>query len=153
MNGIRNVCTMLLAQSQSDGQPWSSLITKDNNGNFLRVLSPNNAIQLNPSAFFGYFDPYINQVWSQYTSHPMLCNTQAQWGTVTGTVKGNNLVFDGQCSFAKPSTQDIFSCSTGPFSGSDDAETMCIIPRLCAALNRGTLMTDPTTPTTSSPKT
>jgi hypothetical protein len=153
LNGVRNICAGLQAQQQLDGQSWTNLIVKGNAGQVIRVLSPNNSIQLNPSAFCGYFDSYVNQVWAQYSSHLLMIDTQAQWGIVSGTVQGGNLVVDGKCTFGKPSAQDIFSCSTGPFSGCADAETMCIIPRLAAAFNRGTLLTDSTTPTTASPTT
>jgi hypothetical protein len=56
---------------------------------------------------------------------------------VTGNVSGNVLDFS-VASFPKPSTQDIFSCSTGPFLTNSDA-FRAITPRLAAGYNRSTL--------------
>jgi hypothetical protein len=150
LNGLRNICTALEAQSFVDGQSWKSLIQYDSNGNVLRVLSPNQAVAVNPSMFVNYYDQYVNQVWAYYNSANLSVDTQAQWGVVCGNTSNGNLTI-GNCSFAKPSTQDIFSCSTGPFACGSDPETDCLIPRLAAAFNRSTLLTNNNAPDPTGP--
>jgi hypothetical protein len=113
------------------------------------VLSPNNAIVLKPSLFKGYYDQYVNEVWQKHTTARLLVNTQAQWGTVAGTVVNDKLVIDG-CEFAKPTAADIFSCSIGPFEGGSP-EKVVLIPRIAAAFNRSTLLKSLQTPDTTGP--
>jgi len=152
-NGLRNVENALVAQSKADGQPWQNLIVKNSAGQTLRVLSPNNLIILNgQNTFAGYFEPYVNSVWTQYTNNAQLsCDTQAQWGVVTGSVDSKGLFdFGNGVMFSKPSTADIFSCSTGPFAGGS-AEQMCVTPRFAAAFNRATLLSSNATPDPNGP--
>lgn len=148
-NGLATVCSGLIAQTASDAQPWSSLIVKDSSGQNLRVLSPNNAIVMNPSMFSGYFEPYVDQVWSKFTASPMTVDTQASFGTVAGQVSNGALNF-GRKQFTRPTTANIFSCSTGPFATGADAERNIIIPRLAAAFNRSTLLLTNTFPAPAS---
>jgi hypothetical protein len=141
-SGLDTICSGLISQTASDGQPWSSLIVKNSSGQNLRVLSPNNGIVMNRSMFSGYFEPYVAQTWSKYTGAPLTVDTQAGFGTLSGRVSNNLLTFGGE-EFTRPTTADIFSCSTGPFATGSDAERNVIIPRLAAAFNRSTLlMTD-----------
>lgn len=152
-NGLRNLENSLIAQSRLDNMPWGSLIVKNSSGQTLRVLSPNNYCVVNGAASFaGYFEPYVNQVWAYYTNNKTLsCDTQAQWGVVTGSVDSNNLLdFGNGVTYSKPSTADVFSCSTGPFAGGSP-EQMCITPRIAAAFNRGTLLSSTTTPDPAGP--
>ena len=150
LNGVRNICKALNSQAIIDGQPWSSLIQTDSSGKALRVISPNLAIQLNPFLFSGYFDNYVNQVWQNYSSSTLAVDTQAQWGVVSGTVANGMFNFNN-CSFGKPTSQDIFSCSTGPFACGSNDETNCLIPRLAASFNRSTLLTDSKAPDPNGP--
>jgi hypothetical protein len=145
LNGVANIRNQLIYQSLIDQQPWGQLIQEDSEGNFLRVLSPQQATIINPSLFAGYFEPYINQVWSQYVSKSLTVDSQAQWGVVRGTVGGGTLNING-CSFNKPTTQEILSCSTGPFATGSNAQVNCLIPRLAAGFNRSTLLTNMETP-------
>jgi hypothetical protein len=141
-SGLNTICSGLISQTASDGQPWSSLIVRDSNGQNLRVLSPNNGIVMNRSMFAGYFEPYVAQTWSKYTGAPLTVDTQAGFGKVSGQVSNDLLTFNGK-EFTRPTTADIFSCSTGPFATGSDAERNVIIPRLASAFNRSTLlMTD-----------
>jgi Beta-1,3-glucanase len=150
INGVRNICNELNAQTNIDGQPWSSLIQTDSSGDIIRIISPNLAAALNSSSFAGYYDCYVNQVWKQYASVHLSIDTQAQWGVVSGEIS-NNAFSISTASFAKPSTQDIFSCSTGPFACGSDPLTNCLIPRLAAAFNRSTLLSSCTTPDPAGP--
>lgn len=134
--GLADVCQGLKAL----GGDWSKLIFNGSNGQPLRVLSPNNALVMNGGNLFrGYFEPYVDQVWTNYTTTPMLVDTQAQWGQVSGTVQNNILTFPGIGTFAKPSTADIFSCSTGPFASNIGALGP-LTARISAGFNRSTLL-------------
>jgi chitodextrinase len=146
---LDTVCSALRAQSAADGQGWNQLVVTSGGQN-LRALSPNNGIVMNSSLFSGYFDGYVNQVWQQYSSTPLSVDTQAQWGVVQGTVSGGVLTFPGVGSFAKPSSADIFSCSSGPFSAAG-AEMGALTARISAALNRSTLLSDANQPDGENP--
>jgi len=143
-NGLDTICAGLVAQNSTDGAGWNQLIVTSGGQN-LRALSPNNGIVMNSSLFSGYYDPYVNQVWSMYSSSMLSIETQASWGTVTGQVVGNVLTFDGVGSFARPTSGDIFSCSTGPFAVSS-IEMGALAARLAAAFNRSTLLIESTLP-------
>ena len=138
--GLDTVCSGLIAQNAADGAGWNQLIVTSGGAN-LRALSPNNGIVMNSSLFSGYFQPYINQVWSQYASETLTIDTQASWGSVTGQVSGGVLNFPGLVSYAQPAAADIFSCSTGPFSNTA-GEIGAVSARICAAFNRTTLLID-----------
>jgi hypothetical protein len=139
-NGLATVCSGLIAQNNADGAGWNKLIVTSGGSN-LRALSPNNGIVMNSSLFSGYFQPYINQVWSKYSSSSLTIDTQASWGSVTGQVSGGVLNFPGLVSYAQPAAADIFSCSTGPFANTA-GEIGAVSARLCAAFNRSTLLID-----------
>jgi hypothetical protein len=79
---------------------------------------------LNSSFLSGYYDGYVSQVWQLYSSATLTVDTQASFGTVTGQVSAGVLTFPGAGPFAKPTTGDIFSCSTGPFAAAGRA-TRC----------------------------
>ena len=149
--GLDTVCAGLTAQQAADGNPWTDLIVTSGGRN-LRALSPQNGIVLNPSLLAGYYDDYVGQVWRKYESATLTVDTQASYGTVTGQVSGGSLTFPGVGSFAAPTTADIFSCATGPFStaGASGA-VLAIIPRLAAAFNRSTLLIDASQPDGENP--
>ncbi|KAI1648528.1 glycoside hydrolase family 64 protein [Daldinia loculata] len=143
--GLDTVADKLTQQNAADGAGWDKLIVKGSDGKTLRALSPNSGRVADASLFQGYYDDYVNQVWSKYASADLTINTQASWGDVTGRVQGDLLTFPNVGTFAKPSAGDIFSCSTGPF-GSYPEETRdemgALGARIAAALNRSTLLDD-----------
>lgn len=145
-DGLDSVCTALIQQSATDGSDWSSLIVKDTGGNNLRAISPNNAMIINSALFDNYYEDYVNEVWTTYSSTSLNIDTQASYGTVAGQVTSDVLTFPGDITFAKPTTGDIFSNSTGPFATGDNAEVNAIIPRLAAAFNRSTILTNANQP-------
>lgn len=66
---------------------------------------------------------------------------------MTAKVNSNGVLdFGDGSTFAKPTSQDIFSNSTGPFATGSNAKTNAIIPRLAAAFNRSTLLLANETP-------
>ncbi|RKU44212.1 hypothetical protein DL546_003144 [Coniochaeta pulveracea] len=144
-NGLDSVCSALAAQDAKDGAGWSKLIVKTASGANLRALSPNSGIVMNGNLFNGYYQPYVDSVWSQYASNTLTIDTQNKWGVVYGTVTNGNLTFPNVGSFPKPSARDIFSCSSGAFANFPAATTDemgNIAARLAAALNRSTLATN-----------
>lgn len=147
--GLDTVCSGLKAQHASDGAGWDQLVVTSGGAN-LRALSPNNGIVINNSLFSGYFQPYVDQVWSQYTNESLTVDTQASWGSVTGKVSGGQLTFSGVAGFAQPSAADIFSCSTGPFANAS-GERGALIARISAAFNRTTLLSDTNQPDGENP--
>ncbi|MBS2965790.1 carbohydrate-binding protein [Actinocrinis puniceicyclus] len=149
VNGLDAVCNGLIAQNNADGAGWDRLVVTSGGRN-LRALSPTNGIVTNPSLFSGYFNGYLNQVWSKYSTTPLTVDTQAQWGTLTGQVVGGQLTFDGVAAFAMPSSADIFSCNSGPFAPGS-AEKGALTARISAALNRSTLLGDPNQPDGENP--
>ncbi|QIX01470.1 hypothetical protein AMS68_006987 [Peltaster fructicola] len=140
-NGLDTICNGLTAQTAKDNRRWSSLIVQ-NGGKNLRALSPNSGLLLHPTWFQTYWQGYVDSVWSTYTSKPLTVNTQSSYGDVNGQVDSSgNLNFSkGAATFAKPSAQDIFGCSTGPFATGSNTLANIIIPRLAAAFNRSTLL-------------
>jgi hypothetical protein len=149
--GLDTVCAGLAAQQSADGHPWTDLIVTAN-GASLRVLSPQNGLVGDPGFLSGYYEDYVSAVWQKYASQPLTVDTQASYGALTGQVSGGQLIFPGAGSFAAPTTADIFSCSTGPFStaGANGA-ALAVIPRLAAAFNRSTLLTDADQPDGETP--
>jgi hypothetical protein len=121
------------------GGDWAKLPFNGPNGQPLRILSPNNALVMNGGNLFkGYFEPYVNQVFSQYANTPLPVDTQAQWGQLSGKVVNGLLTFPGIGTFSPPSTADIFSCSTGPFASNVNALGP-LTARISAGFNRSTL--------------
>ena len=139
-NGLDKICDGLRAQHAADGQGWDQLIVQ-HNGRNLRALSPNQGMVTNNTMFTNYFDNYISRAWAKFASTPISIDTQASFGKVSATIdKGSGTLKFGGASFTRPSTKDIFTCSTGPFATGGDAQTNAIIPRLAAAFNRSTLL-------------
>ncbi|MFJ1756923.1 beta-1,3-glucanase family protein [Kitasatospora sp. NPDC088134] len=150
-DGLSRVAAALRAQSAADGSDWSRLVVNRGSGD-LRVLAPNLAIRGNSALFSGYFEPYVDQVWSKYAGTDLRIDTQYTWGAFTGRVSGSTLNFPGAGSFARPSTLAIFSCSDAPFTTGNDLMGN-LSARLAAAFNRTTLLSNPNQPTGENPAT
>ncbi|EED19189.1 conserved hypothetical protein [Talaromyces stipitatus ATCC 10500] len=142
-DAVTNVCNDLAAQAVKDSLPWDALC-QSINGTVMRVLSPNDYMAANKSSGFEtYFDDYVNEVWDNYTSKPLVIDTQNNAGNVSCTVSGDTLQCpDDGINYSKPSTADIFGCNSGPFvtNPTDSSVHQATVPRLCAAFNRGTLL-------------
>ncbi|CAK7270676.1 hypothetical protein SEPCBS57363_004223 [Sporothrix epigloea] len=152
-NGLSTICEALQAQQRVDCAGWDQLVVQISSSaagtSFLRALSPYNGMIMNSKLFSNYYDPYVAQVWSKYRSTAVTIDTQSSWGTRSGQVdSSSSLNFSGVGSFPKPTTADIFSCSTGAFAptASNTGEMANLGARLAAALNRGTLLTHPSQP-------
>ncbi|KAH8681722.1 hypothetical protein BX600DRAFT_429640 [Xylariales sp. PMI_506] len=152
---IDKICAALQAQTKSDHQPeWEALCITGPDGQPLRVLSPNLYYSTNNSAFAGYYDEYVDQVWTKYTSQTLTIDTQNSNG-VKDTTNGakipcqvdagsQNLTCTGDLArtYAKPTTADVLSCNSGSMAVYDEGDFAHkdIVARLCAALVRSTLL-------------
>ncbi|KAI1323644.1 glycoside hydrolase family 64 protein [Xylariaceae sp. FL0255] len=141
---VQGICDDLQTQAASEGQPWDELCVTDGSGNALRVLSPNLYTSATPSWMSTYFDDYAAQVWSTYTSSALSIDTQESDGTVTCQVSGGTLTCGGDDNrgYEQPSTADIWGCNSGPFAieSGDTSVHYAVVPRLCAAFDRSTLL-------------
>ena len=157
-DGLDAVCDELRRQAaRQPGAGWDRLVVPAPSGGNLRVLSPNNAIILDPTLFRTYWQPYVDRVWARYGpggAGPLTIDSQVAWGVFAGRVAAdsdalvfpNTLLFpDAPGAFARPTARDIFSCSTGAFGdypGDDRAVAVLgnLGARLSAAFNRSTLL-------------
>jgi hypothetical protein len=140
-DGLASICAGLEKQSLSDSHDWEKLIF-ESGGKKIRVLSPNNGIVMNGGNLFqGYYDSYVNEVWEKYSGCNLTVDTQAQWGKLSAKVCNGSLEFSGIGSFGKPSTADVFGCSSGPFASNEGALGP-LTARICAGLNRSTLLSN-----------
>jgi hypothetical protein len=152
---VAGICDGLANQSTIDGYPWRDLCISDVEGNPLTVLSPTSYIQHHPTAFADYWACYVNDVWWKYSNEILTINTHSnEMRNISCAVDDESLLcfmnadgdLSGQVSvnITKPSSQDIFSCNTGPFALSARVDDLLeqIVPRLCAAFHRSTLLLD-----------
>jgi hypothetical protein len=144
-SGLDQICAQMAAQSQNDGvKGWADSIVK-NNGRNVRVLSPNNHNLLQPGDFANYWEPYVEQVWQKYQSDTLTIS--AENVNATGQIVNNLFNFSGE-QFARPSTADVFSANSGPFTTGANGRRNQLIPQLAAAFNRSTLLQTNVTPAT-----
>lgn len=150
---MERIADKLTAQKALDNTDWDRCLYYNTNNDLVRILSPNTAVQIYPSTFLGYLEPYIDQVWTKYISEDLRVNTnRVEWGIKTGRVSGGVLDFGGGITFAKPSTQSIWSCSIPPWTTGND-EQGNITARLTAAFNRTTLLVNSDQPDGEDPET
>ncbi|KAI0465755.1 glycoside hydrolase family 64 protein [Xylaria cf. heliscus] len=141
---VQNICNDLDTQNSKDNAGWDQLCMTSN-GQALRVLSPNLMVASNPTWQADYYSAYIDQVWSQYTNQDLTIATQSGAGNVACRVTDNALNCAGDNrAYPKPTIADIYGCNSGPFAiiASDNDVHRAIVPRLCAAFTRSTLLLD-----------
>ncbi|KAI0402309.1 glycoside hydrolase family 64 protein [Xylaria palmicola] len=142
---VQNICDDLNAQNGKDSAGWDKLCQTNENGEALRVLSPNLYIASNPTWQPDYYNGYIDTVWSKYASEDLTIATQSDAGDVKCRVSGDQLSCDGDNrAYPKPTIADVYGCNSGPFAiiESDNGVHRAIVPRLCAAFHRSTLLLD-----------
>ena len=148
--GKYKICDDLKAQAAKDGQPWDQLCVNNNStGDLMRVLSPAGHLSSNSTSFSDYWTNYTTTVAQHFAASPLTINTQVDNSLLVNctastnssskamlTCQGDNHVY------ATPTASDIFGCNTGPFAiqESDNAIHKAVVPRLCAAFNRGTFL-------------
>ena len=127
---------------QNGNSPFSACyqenVTTDNLGGIIIQPSKVAAVKNN-----GYFDNYINQIWSYFTTHELYAD-MGQRGKWRGTVQGNTFVLTngGQTAYVnKPSTTDVIE-GAGTFATGSDIDK-AVQAQFCGAMNRG--MIDVTT--------
>lgn len=143
-NAVASICSALIAQSAIDGQPWGSLC-QEYDGSIIRVIGPQDYISLNPEAFSDYFTDYVNQIWTYYETNTLTIDTQASAGEVSCTVQDSLLQCEGDNrGYAQPVANDVFGCNSGPFAieTTDNDVHRAVVPRLCAAFDRSTMLLD-----------
>ena len=135
---LENIASDMAEQADADGRPWDDLILTGDDGELLRVISPQN---LPEDAFGDYWDGYVDEVWDRYTDTDLVVDIQGGRGEFAGRAEGDELVFEDGSRFEKPNALDIFSCDSGPFTNNpdDSDEKKGILARLAAAFNRSTL--------------
>ena len=142
-DAVARMCETLQQQTDADGRPWSSMCMGGDDGP-IRVLSPTKYYDVDAEGFQDYYDDYINEVWDKYSSEPLTINTQRVGDSVC-QVSGDELSCDGDNrAYPKPTTLDIWGCNSGPFTvlDGDNEFHSQIVPRLCAAFVRSTLLLD-----------
>lgn len=159
-NALGKICSALEEQTKKDTQNWAEMCLKDDTGNIVRAISPNLYLALHPDDKMSkYYDDYVDEVWSKYRNTTLTINTQDD-GNGTKVDSGyeftcrvmadNDLLrcddVDGHacedCYFRRPTTAEIMGCSQtadGPFLVTGHNRSL-IVPRLCAAFTRSTLL-------------
>jgi hypothetical protein len=159
-NAAPVLCDMLKKQGSSI-QPWGKQYSIYKNRTYtdphlgdlcvynaasevVRVISPGNLVAQQPAAFDGVFDDYVNHVYAHYSFNDLVIITQTDHGNVSCRVHDDDKFHcDGDNrAYAKPTAADIFGCNSGPFAiqKGDNSVHYAIVPRLCAAFNRATLL-------------
>ena len=103
-----------------------------------RIMAPCKSTFNEGGKYANYFDGYINEFWSKYSSESLVFKCDA--GTFTGKVQGDAIIFtsDGSAetyTIYKPTTQDVLE-GKGNFNRGNGRE-LAIEAQLCAAFNRG----------------
>ncbi|GAB7039213.1 hypothetical protein JCM9533A_30630 [Catenuloplanes niger JCM 9533] len=132
---------------------WANTIKTRSDGTVLRALAPGKAAEAG-LLDAGYLDSYITSAWNAYTARTLTVVPFADrpavryFGRTTGTVMrftdGAGAVV---ASFNKPSSASVWGCDRDLFAPNDQVVGP-IARTLCAALNRGTLGTIDTQPST-----
>ncbi|MGY4642889.1 beta-1,3-glucanase family protein [Cellulomonas sp. URHB0016] len=132
---------------------WADTVVRRTDGTVLRVLAPGKAAGAGLLSTT-YLDPYIASAWSAYATRPLTVVPFADrpgtryFGRTTGTVMTFTDASGGQvASFERPTSADVWGCD-GALLAPNDLVVGPIARTLCAALNRGTLGTVDTEPST-----
>ncbi|KAF2837979.1 glycoside hydrolase family 64 protein [Patellaria atrata CBS 101060] len=144
-NSLRSICNDLSAQSNIDGRPWRKMCFANSNGVPIRALAPSNYHDIDPHGFDGYWQGYVDQVWNKCQYEALTINTQAAAGHVECRTSGDMLYCNGDNrGYSKPQPIDIWGCNAGPFAiaGGDNDVHRAVVPRLCAAFVRSTLLVE-----------
>lgn len=140
---VDTICKGLGVQEKADGHPWTALCMAGDDGRPVRVLAPLH--HPNKTDFSTYWDDYVDEVWSRFANETLTINTQSQPGHVDCRVSGHHLTCEGDNrAYSKPTAIDIWGCAAGPFQEveGDNGVHRVVIPRLCAAFVRSTLLKD-----------
>ncbi|MFF5080725.1 beta-1,3-glucanase family protein [Actinoplanes sp. NPDC000266] len=133
---------------------WANTVYTRSDGTVLRVLAPGKAAGAGLLSA-NYLDSYIASAWNAYASKTL---TVVPFGDQPNTryfgrTSGNTMVFTNSsgaqvASFNRPSSASVWGCD-GDLPAPNDQVVGPISRTLCAALNRGTLGTIDTQPSTN----
>ena len=147
-NGRDNVINAIKAQPG-----WAGSVYTRSDGTVLRVLAPGKAAGAGTFSAT-YLDSYISSAWNAYTSKVLTVvpfgdqpNTKFFGRTSGTTMTFTNTAGQQVATFAKPSSANVWGCD-GALGAPNDQIVGPIARTLCAALNRGTLGTVDTQPST-----
>jgi hypothetical protein len=148
-NGRDNVINTIRGTSG-----WANTVYTRSDGTVLRVLSPGKAAGAGLLSST-YLDSYISSAWNAYTGKTLTVvpfadqpNTK-YFGRTSGNVMNFTNTSGAQvASFNKPSSASVWGCA-GDLPAPNDQVVGPISRTLCAALNRGTLGTIDTQPSTN----
>ncbi|GIF12889.1 beta-1,3-glucanase family protein [Actinoplanes teichomyceticus] len=132
---------------------WGGTVHTRSDGTVLRVLAPGKAADAGGLSAT-YLDSYITSAWNAYTGKTLTVvpfadqpNTR-YFGRTSGTVMTfTNASGQRVATFNKPSSANVWGCD-GNLAAPNDQVVGPIARTLCAALNRGTLGTVDTQPST-----
>ena len=148
-NGRDTVINGIKAQSG-----WGNTAYTRSDGTVLRVLAPGKAAGAGLLSTT-YLDSYITSAWNAYTSKTLTVVpfTDQPNTKYFGRTSGNVMNFTNSsgatvASFNKPSSASVWGCD-GDLPAPNDLVVGPISRTLCAALNRGTLGTIDTQPSTN----
>jgi hypothetical protein len=144
-DAVTKICNDLVKLRETDNRDWTSLCIANAEGKTVRVLSPGNRHDVDPQLFANYWDTYVNEVWKKYAAQDLIIDTQTSASQVKCRVSDDQLMCEGSDrGFAKPTGKDIWGCNSGPFaiSEGDTSTHAAIVPRVCAAFVRSTLLLD-----------
>ncbi|KAH7109196.1 hypothetical protein EDB81DRAFT_849377 [Dactylonectria macrodidyma] len=136
-DAVIKICDDLVEQRKIDNFEWTSLCIADTTGKPIRVLSPGNQYDTDPSIFASYWKTYVDKVWERYTTQDLMIDTQSKAGIVKCRVVDHKLKCEGHDrGLHKPNDRDIWGCNSGPFAISENASLIhtAIVPRVCAGL-------------------
>jgi hypothetical protein len=148
-NGRDNIINGIKAQSG-----WAGSVYTRADGTVLRVLAPGKASAAG-NLSTTYLDSYITSAWNAYSSKTLTVvpfgdqpNTK-YFGRTSGAVMNfTNSAGQQVASFTRPSSANVWGCD-GNLGAPNDLVVGPIARTLCAALNRGTLGTVDTQPSTN----
>ncbi|MFG1677509.1 beta-1,3-glucanase family protein [Micromonospora sp. NPDC049282] len=147
-NGRNAVIDGIRAQSG-----WANTVQTRSDGTVLRVLAPGKAAGAGLLSAT-YLDSYIAAAWNAYTTRTLTVAPFTDQPNVRyfGRTSGDTMTFtngNGQAvaSFRRPSSASVWGCD-GDLPAPNDQVVGPISRTLCAALNRGTLGTVDTQPST-----
>ncbi|MEV0127816.1 beta-1,3-glucanase family protein [Dactylosporangium sp. NPDC050688] len=148
-NGRDAVINGIRAQSG-----WAGSVYTRSDGTVLRVLAPGKAAETGGLSST-YLDSYINSAWGAYASKTLTVvpfgdqPSIRYFGRTSGTVMNfTNSAGQQVASFQRPTSADVWGCA-GRLAAPNDQVVGPISRTLCAALNRGTLGTIDTQPSTN----
>ena len=78
-DGLDTICKRLEGVD-AGGKDWAKLAIKSKSGEYLRALSPYQAMVLDSQLFKKYYKDYVDKVWHKYQDEKLLVNTQASLG-------------------------------------------------------------------------